>query len=211
MMVSGSESTEIAFDYLVSRSGLIARQILKLARILHEMENRFNAEALSATVSKGGLQGYYNQKWVQRTRRLATLFYIYYVGGSLTREDQLTLGRLRGMGEKVFRLTLFNALCFGIPCALGYFLLGEGFNLLKEIHTYAELPLLFAKHTSLTIGTVSLLIDLFRAADALWHRRCWAPFGFMPFAINLPTYLKRLFQRTGLMSQNGTRKIKNLS
>jgi len=210
-MMQSLKSTEFAFEYLISRSGLIARQILRLARFLHEIEAGLNADGMKANVSKNNGLRLLFQKWTRRARHLATLFYIYYVGGSLTRADQLTLGRLRGMGENAYRLTLFNALFCGIPCALGYFLLGEGFNLLKGIHTYAELPSLFAKHTSLTIGTISLLVDLFRLVDAMWHRRCWAPFGFMPLAINLPTYLKRVFQRTGLMSQNETGKLDNIS
>ena len=98
------------------------------------------------------------------------------------------------MDGNAYRLTLFNAICCGIPCALGYFVLGEGFSLLKGVHSYAELPSLLAQHTSLGVGLTSLSVDLFRAVDSFWHRRCWAPFGFLPLAINIPTYFKRLFQ-----------------
>jgi hypothetical protein len=73
---------------------------------------------------------------------------------------------------------------------LCYFLAGEGFNLLSRLHSYTELPALLASHTSLWIGIVSLAVDMFRAVDSFWNRRCWAPFGMLPFAINLPTYLK---------------------
>ena len=79
--------------------------------------------------------------------------------------------------------------------SLSYFLLGEGFELLSGLHSYTELPALIARHLALLIGTISLIIDLFRAVDAAWMKRCWAPFGLMPFVVNAPTYLNRLIDR----------------
>jgi len=205
-VLNGFESNEIVFDRLISRSGIIGRQILRLALFMQELENELSVRTKGLPGS--GLQ---QRKRLQLRgahiiNRWVGVLYFYYVGGSLTRGDQITLARLLGMGGNAYRLTLFNAFFFGIPCGLGYFLLGEGFNLLKEVHTYAELPSLFARHASLGIGTISLVVDLFRIIDALWHHRCWAPFGFVPFVINLPTYLKRFFQHTGLMAQPETKK-----
>jgi hypothetical protein len=182
------------FDYLIARSGIVGRQILKLCRFIHrEDHDKFDRAT--------GLEEFWlRQRWLRRllevrgVSRLLNVFYTYYIGGSLTRSDQVTFAKLHGMGGNAYRLTLFNAIFCGIPCALGYFVLGEGFSLLKGVHSYAELPSLLAQHTSLGVGLTSLSVDLFRAVDSFWHRRCWAPFGFLPLAINIPTYFKRLFQ-----------------
>ncbi len=124
---------------------------------------------------------------------LVTIVFTFYVGGSLTRSDQRTLARLRGMPEgQAYRLTLINAIFCGFPCAAGYFLLGEGFRLLSGLHSYAELPSLLALNFSLAMGTASLVVDIFRAFDAAFNRRCWAPLGVFPFILNLPTYLKKI-------------------
>ena len=122
-------------------------------------------------------------------------FYTYYIGGSLTRSDQQTFAKLYGMDGNAYRLTLYNALFCGIPSAMGYFLLGEGFSLLKDIHSLAELPSLIAQRTSLFMGLLSLAVDIFRMIDSAWHRRCWAPLGVFPIIINLPTYLKLIWTR----------------
>jgi hypothetical protein len=126
---------------------------------------------------------------------LADLLFTYYVGGSLTRQDQLIFAQIRGIGDRPYLLTLRNAIFCGIPMALFYFLLGEGFDLLSEMHSYTELPAFMARHISLLMGTISLIVDLFRAFDAAWMKRCWAPFGIMPFVVNMPTYFNRLLDR----------------
>ena len=185
-------------DCLIDKSGILGRQILKLYRFVRE-EGGETREA----EGRGGV----GQMWLrQQTLReilaavgiswLADILYTYYIGGSLTRRDQLTFAKIHGMEERAFLLTLVNALGCGIPCGLGYLLLGEGFSILARVHSYAELPSFLAQHTSVGIGLVSLTVDLFRAVDSFWHKRCWAPFGFLPLVINLPTYLKRLVQRT---------------
>ncbi len=199
-MLKRFEINDITFDYLIARSGIIGRQILKLCRYIHTGDHQ-------KTKNPSGLE----RIWLQQRRlrqlvgarlisRLLVVFYTYYIGGSLTRSDQMTFARLLRMNGEAYRLTLYNALFCGIPCAMGYFLLGEGFHLLKSIHSYAELPSLMAQHTSLAIGITSLAVDLFRLVDAAWHRRCWAPFGFLPLVINLPTYLKRLYQFSAVSS-----------
>jgi len=185
---------DVTFDYLIDRSGIIGKRILKLCRFIHKKdEYKFDRTT--------GFAGFWlRQGWLRRVIKVRTIswllnvFYTYYIGGSLTRSDQLTFARLHGMDGSAYRLTLFNAIFCGVPCALGYFLLGEGFSLLQGIHSYAQLPSLLAKHTSLGFGFTSFAVDIFRAGDSLWHKRCWAPFGFIPLAINIPTYLKRLFQ-----------------
>jgi len=194
-MLKRFEIDDATFDYMIARSGIIGRQILRLCRFIRAADR---PEAGSAAgIEKSGrrkrrLRQMFLIRWIGR---MAVLFYTYYVGGSLTRSDQITFAKLLRMNGEAYRLTLFNALFCGIPCAAGYFLLGEGFSLLKKVHSYAELPSLMAQHTSLAIGTISLLVDLFRAGDSAWHRRCWAPFGFLPMIINFPTYLKRLSLR----------------
>jgi hypothetical protein len=191
-MLKRFEINDITFDYLIARSGIIGRQILRLCRYINMAEDQ-------KAIKPSGLE----RIWLRQRRlrqvlgvrmigRLLVLFYTYYVGGSLTRSDQVTFAGL--MNGEAYQLTLYNALFCGIPCAVGYFLLGEGFSLLKSLHSYAELPSLLAQHTSLAIGATSLAVDLFRLVDAAWHRRCWAPFGFLPLLINFPTYLKRLYQ-----------------
>ena len=188
-------SSEKSIDYLISRSGIIGRQILKLARWM--LTDNSEPEK-----QPHGLSGF----WQQRIRHNRLLiiralsgfmiaFYTYYIGGSLTRSDQQTFAKLNGMDGNAYRLTLYNALFCGIPSAMGYFLLGEGFSLLKGIHSLAELPALIARRTSLAMGLLSLAVDIFRMIDSAWHRRCWAPLGVFPIIINLPTYLKLIWTR----------------
>jgi hypothetical protein len=172
-------------DYLIRNSGLFSRQILKLARRLYLMQQTVAGQRNSPLMR--------SIRWLGA----AILFvFTYYVGGSLTRSDQHTLARMKGMPSgHAYRLTLYNAVFFGIPCAFNYFLLGEGFRLLSTVNSLVELPALLTKNLLFSIGLISLAVDLFRMADAAWHRRCWAPFGLMPFIINFPTYLKIAHRR----------------
>jgi len=197
-------STQKSYDYLIYRSGIIGRQILKLARCM--LVN--NGATSKQTHDWAGFW----QKQIRHHRlmiirglsNLVVVFYTYYIGGSLTRSDQQTFARLNGMDGNAYRLTLFNALFCGVPSALCYFLVGEGFSLLKGVHSLAELPSLIAERTSLAIGLFSLAVDIFRLVDSAWHRRCWAPLGIFPFIINLPTYIKRLLIQTVSPEQNTT-------
>ncbi|GEM_PF-1211910 len=169
-------------DYLIINSGVFGRWILRLARRLRFWQVRLKGE--------GGRRRYM-RKAAGAVVWTISLVFTYYVGGSLTRNDQHTLARLRGMPEgRAYRLTLMNALCCGLPCAAGYFLLGEGFRLVSGLHSWVELPSLLASHFSLAMGAASLLVDIFRAADAGINHRCWAPLGIFPLILNLPTYLK---------------------
>lgn len=184
---------EKSIDYLISRSGIVGRQILKLARWM--LANNSAPEE-----HPQGLSGFWQQQ-IRHNRLLIiralsgfmVAFYTYYIGGSLTRSDQQTFAKLNGLDGKAYRLTLYNAFFCGIPSAMGYFLLGEGFSLLKGIHSLAELPSLIAQQTSLAMGILSLAVDIFRMIDSAWHHRCWAPLGVFPFIINLPTYMKRIW------------------
>ena len=178
-------------ELLIAKSGFIGRRILQLYRFMRQEPSCRQPEA--------GLKGYWLRQ--QKLRRLlsaagisylADFLYTFYVGGSLTGQDQLTFARLQGSPERAHRLTAVNALAFGIPTALFYFVAGEGFHLLSSVHSYAELPALIFGHTVLASGLLSLCVDLFRAADALINKRCWAPFGLFPFIINIPTYLNRI-------------------
>ncbi|MEW6671171.1 MAG: hypothetical protein AB1427_05670 [Thermodesulfobacteriota bacterium] len=188
-------SAEKSIDYLISRSGFVGRQLLKLARWLL-MNNG------TAVKSSHGLTGFWQQQIRHNRLRIIRalsgfmiVFYTYYIGGSLTRSDQQTFAKLNGMDGNAYRLTLYNACFCGIPTAMGYFLLGEGFSLLKGLHSLAELPSLIAQQTSLGMGILSLAVDIFRMIDSAWHRRCWAPLGMFPLLINLPTYLKLIWTR----------------
>lgn len=184
---------ERSIDYLISRSGVVGRQILRLARWLHKKNG-------DPGKPPHGLTGFWQQQIrhnrhviIRALSSVMVAFYTYYIGGSLTRSDQQTFARLNGWDGRAYRLTLYNAFFCGIPSALAYFLLGEGFSLLKGIHSLAELPSLIAQRTSLALGLLSLAVDIFRMIDSAWHRRCWAPFGVFPLIINLPTYLKRMW------------------
>ncbi len=169
-------------EYLIQKSGLFGRQILRMARKLHFWQ---------VNLQEAGRHRRYRRHLARAVVGLISLVFTYYVGGSLTRSDQKTLARLRGMPVgQAYRLTLLNALCCGLPCAAGYFLVGEGFRLVSGLHSYVELPSLLARNFSLALGVASLLVDLFRAWDAAFNRRCWAPLGIFPLVLNLPTYLK---------------------
>ena len=190
-MTPGTIDCSAHAELLIAKSGFIGRWILQLYR--------FMRADTSCRQPEGGLKGYWLRQ--QKLRQflsavgvsfLADFLYTYYVGGSLTRQDQLTFARLHGSMEHAYRLTAVNALAFGIPTAVFYFVAGEGFHLLSAVHSYTELPALIFGHTVLATGLISLCVDLFRAADALINKRCWAPFGLFPFIINIPTYLNRI-------------------
>jgi hypothetical protein len=193
-MMAPEQKPEFSVDDLIAESGFIGRQILNFYRF---MTYEPPADAAGRDV-KGLCSLWRHQTELRRfltaagLSRLADLLYTYYVGGSLTRQDQLTFARLNGMQERAYRLTGINALACGIPTALGYFLLGEGFTLLSGLGSYAEWPALITGNTTFVIGIISLAVDLFRAADAFLYKRCWAPFGIMPLIINLPTYFSQL-------------------
>jgi hypothetical protein len=199
----GSAVSESSFytyremDRLISKSGIIGRQILRFYRFMRpgELENRWMDER--RTIDSLWSKEHRLRRFltVIGLSRLADLLFTYYVGGSLTRQDQLVFAQIRGIGDRPYLLTLRNAIFCGIPMALFYFLLGEGFDLLSEMHSYTELPAFMARHMALLMGTISLVVDLFRAFDAAWMKRCWAPFGIMPFVVNMPTYINHLLDR----------------
>lgn len=184
-------------DLLISKSGVIGRQILRFYRFMRPEELENGEKAHRRTINSIWSKDQALRRLLNRFRlsTLADLLFTYYVGGSLTRQDQLTFAEIRGIGDRPHSLTLINAIFFGIPMSLSYFLLGEGFDILSRLHTYTEVPAFMARHLALLMGTISLIIDLFRAFDSFWMKRCWAPFGIMPFAVNAPTYLNRLLDR----------------
>ena len=78
------------YDYLIARSGIVGRQILKLARGMLAGNG-------AAAQQAHGLAGFW-QKQIRHNRLiiirgfsyLVITFYTYYIGGSLTRRDQQT-------------------------------------------------------------------------------------------------------------------------
>lgn len=184
-------------DRLIAKSGIIARQILRFYRFMRPGELGNGGAADRRTIDSVWSKEHRLRKFLTGIglSTLADLLFTYYVGGSLTRQDQLIFAQIRGIGDRPHLLTLRNAVFCGIPMSLFYFLLGEGFDLLSEMHSYTEIPAFMAQHIALLIGTISLIVDLFRAFDAARMKRCWAPFGIMPFLVNMPTYLNRLLER----------------
>jgi hypothetical protein len=192
MMAKHPFQNHTAVDALIAHTGIISQQILKFYRYM-----RISGCDTSLPPHAPRIQRVH-----RRIRRLLSHFYIntladflytYYLGGSLTRRDQYTFARIHEMEDRAHRLTGINALFFGIPTAALYFLAGEGFQILSRANAFTEWPALLAGNTSLAIGAVSLAVDLFRVLDAFLKKRCWAPFGVLPFVINLPTYMKRAF------------------
>jgi hypothetical protein len=184
-------------DHLISKSGIIGRQILRFYRFMQADGGLDRGTDDRRTINslwpkEQGLRKFL--KGIGITR-LADLLFTYYIGGSLTRQDQLTFAKIRGIGDRPHLLTLGNAVYCGIPMALFYFLLGEGFHLLSKVHSYTELPAFMARHLALLMGMTSLMVDLFRGVDAVLMKRCWAPFGVLPFVVNMPTYLNRLLEK----------------
>lgn len=125
--------------------------------------------------------------------------YTYGIGGSMTRQDQLTFARFHGMSARAHRLTLINSVVFGLPSALLYFAVGRGFELLSRVSTTAELPSLIVADLSFGMALVNAGVDVFRILDSWLGKRCWAPFGTMPLVLNLPTYLKTAARKAGLL------------
>jgi hypothetical protein len=193
-MPKAALSNPHSLDYLISRSGIVGRQILKAARFLYRMQVRLDPR-------EGAPPGVLRRKPfllipVRTLEKATLLIFIYYVGGSLTRTDQQTLAGLTGIGEKqAYRLTLFNALLFGLPSAAVYFIVGEGAQWAGELHSLAAIPSWVVGNAARLGGAASLAVDIFRAADAALNRRCRAPFGLFPIAINLPTYARMLGRR----------------
>ena len=99
-MINAVENNGLSFDYLISRSGIIGRQILRLSRFINEKdESKFDRPK--------GIRGFFiRQGWirsilgVRTVSRILNAFYTYYVGGSLTRSDQLTFAKLHGIKDK---------------------------------------------------------------------------------------------------------------
>ena len=184
-------------EYLIANSGLVGRHILRFGRMLYFFKESIHPspEKPHARADQSGRMLYLQvAKWIGA---LIIFLFTYYVGGSLTRSDQLTLARMNGLGiDRAYQLTLFNALFFGLPCALVYFFMGEGMRWVGDLHSLAAIPAWIGRNTAQLLGLTSLIVDLFRAVDAAWRRRCWAPFGLFPFLINLPTYLKKAIKRT---------------
>jgi len=181
-----------AVDALIARTGIISRQILKFYRYMRKTGSGTNPSSRTSRMRHIQLKIHRFLSFF-RINTLADILYTYYLGGSLTGRDQYTFARIHEMEHRAYLLTGVNALIFGIPTAALYFLAGEGFQILSRAHSLTELPALFAGNASLGIGAVSLAVDLFRAVDAFWKKRCWAPFGVLPFIINLPTYMKFAF------------------
>lgn len=125
--------------------------------------------------------------------------YTYGIGGSMTRQDQLTFARFHGMSARAHRLTLINSVVFGLPSALLYFAVGRGFELLSRVSTTAELPSLIVADLSFGMALVNAGVDVFRILDSWLGKRCWAPFGTMPLVLNLPTYLKTAARKAELL------------
>ncbi|RJQ71735.1 MAG: hypothetical protein C4519_19435 [Desulfobacteraceae bacterium] len=192
-MLNAAENGQ-GLDYLINRSGFFGRQILKVARLLYSLQVRLRQP-------DGGSLGIFGKnhtflRIMRGVEALALFLFTYYVGGSLTRRDQHALAQLIGMGAKrAYRLTLYNSLLFGLPTAAVYFLLGEGFQWVGNLHSVAAIPSWVVGNTSRLIGAASLTVDLFRAIDAAWNGRCWAPLGTFPILINLPTYVKMAGRR----------------
>ncbi len=181
--------TSHAVEGLIARSGIISRQILKFYRFMRASGPGKNP-APEASVTQRVHYKLRRSLSAVKINVLADLLYTYYLGGSLTRQDQITFAKIHGMQSRAYFLTAFNALFCGIPTAAVYFLVGEGFQILSRVHSVTELPALLAGNVSLGLGAVSLAVDLFRAVDAFVNKRCWAPFGLLPAVINFPTYLK---------------------
>lgn len=196
MIMAGKNPSEDSntVDALIAKSGIINRQILKFYRY---MRSSGSGEIPSSNASRLERTHDIVRRYFAAVRinTLADLLYTYYLGGSLTRQDQLTFAKIHGMEHRAYFLTGFNALCCGIPTAAIYFLVGEGFQILSRVHSLTELPALFVGNASFGIGGISLAVDLFRMFDAFWNKRCWAPFGFLPAFINFPTYLKIGYNR----------------
>jgi hypothetical protein len=183
-------------EYLIANSGLVGRHILRFGRMLYFVKDSIQqAPAESCAREDRPCRMFYLQLagWIGA---LIMFLFTYYIGGSLTRSDQLTLARMNGLGiERAYQLTLFNAMLFGIPCALFYLFMGEGLRWVGDLHSLAAIPAWVGRHAAQLVGLTSFVVDLFRAVDAGWRKRCWAPFGLFPFLINLPTYLKNAFSK----------------
>jgi hypothetical protein len=182
--IPDDEASALLFEH----SGYLGDRIVALYRFMHDA---------------GQFSGSNNpwrwklRRWLDRygISRVIDFLYTYGIGGSLTRQDQLTFARFHAMEGRAYRLTLVNSLAFGIPSALLYFAVGEGFEILSRASSMAEFPSLVAAHASFAMGVINAAVHLFRIFDSLAHRRCWAPLGTIPLVINLPTYLKAARRR----------------
>jgi hypothetical protein len=175
----------------IGDSGFIGRQIIRLYRFMHHARQTPDGPARDAVGASGSPAGRIRHI-IDRAgiSRAVDFLYTYGIGGSLTRQDQLIFARYHAMPDRAYRLTLLNAVFFGMPSACAYFAAGEGFELLSRASTMIQAPSLAAAYTSFGIAVVNASIHVFRILDSLLHRRCWAPLGTIPLVINLPTYLK---------------------
>lgn len=175
----------------IEDSGSIGRLIIRLYRFMHHAHRPAEGPARDAAASSGSpavrIRRILDHAGISRA---VDFLYTYGIGGSLTRQDQLIFARYHAMQDRAYRLTLLNAVFFGMPSACAYFAAGEGFELLSTASSMIQTPSLAAAYTSFAMAVVNASTHVFRILDALIHRRCWAPLGTIPLVINLPTYLK---------------------
>jgi hypothetical protein len=170
----------------IAESGFLTARIIRLYDRMHAAGQRGEPWTI--------------RRWFDRSRisALVDFLYTYGIGGSMTRQDQLTFARFHHMEGLAHRLTLVNSVVFGLPSALIYFAAGQGFELMAHLHSAAEVPSLIAADASFALALIHAVVDVFRIMDSWLGKRCWAPFGTLPLVLNLPTYLKTAARRAGI-------------
>jgi hypothetical protein len=191
--LSGSENEQQEFlDYLIARSGIINRLIMRFYR----------------SIDIKGLERWYAHIQYLKSRRpwawrLELLSYwpiraiervsAVFIGGSLTSAEQFTFSRICKISD--YKLTRYNSICYGSLTGAAFFYSGKFSFWLGSFGTFLDMPLDLTAMSLYSVGLVSVLVDIFRAIDSFARRKAHMPFGFFPLFINSTTFIKRLMER----------------
>ena len=187
----GNEQKEF-LDYLISRSGIINRLIMRFYRSIDIQ----GLERWYAHIQY--LKGRRPWAWrlellsywpIRAIERMSAVF----IGGSLTAAEQFTFGRICKI--KDYELTRYNSIFYGSLTGIAFFYSGKFSFWLGSFGTFLDMPFDLTALSLYSIGLVSVLVDIFRAIDSFARRKAHMPFGFFPWFINSTTFIKRLMER----------------
>jgi hypothetical protein len=184
----GTQEREF-LDSLIARSGVINRLIMRLYLDIDILGlDRWYAyiQRLKGKKRRVNLLSYWPLRIIERISAV-------YVGGSLTKAEQETFGRICRV--RAFKLSRWNAIIFGTLTGIIFFTSGEFTLWLSSFGTIFDTSLGLTSWLLYSMGVVSVSVDLWRAVDSFARQKAHMPFGIFPLAINSTTFLKRIIDR----------------
>ena len=176
-------------DSLIARSGVINRLIMRLYLDIDILGlDRWYAyiQRLKGKKRRVNLLSYWPLRIIERISAV-------YVGGSLTRAEQETFGRICRI--RAFKLSRWNAITFGSLTGILFFTSGEFTLWLSSFESIFDTSLGLTSWLLYSLGVVSVSVDLWRAIDSFARQKAHMPFGIFPLVINSTTFLTRIIDR----------------